>query len=241
MRKISVYIISFILTFSCNWLQIRAQDTVNYPLRIKVGIEAAGPAIYFADKNILRTEGFISVDLNNITSVVFAGGYADYRYSQQNYTYTNNGIFFSTGVDLNLMKPKKTQGLYWGGLGFRYGLSRFTYEIPEFQAENYWGTTTSSAPKQSSWGHFLEVSPGVKADVFKNLSLGWSINIRLLLYTGTGKDMRPVYFPGFGDASKKVSTGMSYYIVWNIPYKHRKVIIKKPEPEETEETTETGK
>jgi hypothetical protein len=226
---------------SGNWLQIRAQDTINYPLRFKFGIEASGPAIYLSDKNILRTEGYISLDINNVTSVVLAGGYADYTYSQYNYTYTNNGIFFRSGIDLNLMKPKKTLGLYWGGIGFRYGISRFTYEIPTFHTENYWGKTISSAPKQTNWGHFLEASPGVKADVFKNLSLGWSVNIRVLLYTGTGKDLRPVYLPGFGDASKTLRMGMSYFIVWNIPYKHIKVIIKKPVPEETEETTETGK
>lgn len=241
MKKTSVYIISVLIVLSCNCLQIAAQDTINYPLRIKFGIEASGPVIYLSDKNVLRTEGFISVDLNNITSVVLSGGYADFTYTQYNYTYTNNGIFFRSGIDLNLMKPKKTQGLYWGGLGLRYGISRFTYEIPSLETENYWGKTISSAPKQTNWGHFLEASPGVKADVFKNFSLGWSINIRMLLYTGTGNDLRPVYLPGFGDASKKLRTGMSYYIVWNIPYKHKKVIIKKPEPEETEETAETGK
>jgi hypothetical protein len=241
MRRTSVYIISTALIIISSWPYLNGQDTVNYPLRIKAGVEALGPIVYYTNKKILKTEGFISVDLNEVTSVVVAGGYADYTYSQFNYTYTNNGIFFRTGIDLNLMKPKKTQGLYWGGIGFRYGISRFTYEIPTYQRENYWGNTISSVPKQTSWAHFIEASPGVKTDIFKNFSLGWSINLRILVYSGTGKDLRPIYLPGFGDATKKFRTGMSYYLVWNIPYKHKKVIIRKPEPEEKDETATPGK
>ena len=62
----------------------------------------------------------------------------------------------------------------------------------------------------------------------------------MLLYTGTGKDLRPIYFPGFGNGGKTFTTGLNYFIVWNIPYKKINVIIKKEVPEETEETVETG-
>ena len=70
--------------------------------------------------------------------------------------------------------------------------------------------------------------------------MGWSVSLRMLLYTGTGKDLKPVYFPGFGDGTKTISAGMNYYIVWNIPYKKIKAIMKKDVPVETDETNDTG-
>jgi hypothetical protein len=130
-------------------------------------------------------------------------------------------------------------GRYWAGIGLRYGLSRFTSEIPSFTQENYWGPVTSSIAPSVNWGHFLEVTPGIRAEIFSNVSVGWSISLRMLLYSGTGKELRPVYFPGFGNGVKTISTGLSYFITFNIPYKRIRVITQKEEPEEDEESDDT--
>jgi len=243
MRRISAYFISLLLILISSLGQVHAQDTIIFPLKIKVGLEVSGPAIYYSKKNILSTEGYISVDLHEKMAVVLGGGYLNYKYSQSDqnvYEYLNKGIFIRTGVDLNLLKPDKSMGKYWAGFGLRYGLSRFTSEVASFQQINYWGTSTSSVPQKKSWGHFVEISPGVRAEVFKNFSLGWNLSVRMLLYTNTGKDLRPLYFPGFGNGSKRVSTGLNYFIVYNIPYKKLRVILKKEVPEETEDTGTTG-
>ncbi|MBE3085937.1 MAG: hypothetical protein IMZ64_06945 [Bacteroidetes bacterium] len=240
MRRTYVYFISLLFILFSSLIQVNAQDTILIPLKIKVGLEVSGPAIYFSEKTILNAEGYIAADINEKVSAVFGAGYLNYKYSQYNYNYLNKGMFVRTGVDFNLLKPDKSLGKYWAGIGLRYGLSLFTSEVPSFQKENYWGTTSSSIAKKTNWGHFVEVSPGVRAEVFKNLSMGWTISLRMLLYTGTGKDLRPIYFPGFGNGGKTVSKGINYFIVWNIPYKKINVIIKKEVPEETEDTGETG-
>ncbi len=128
------------------------QDTVTIPLKIRAGIEVSGPVIYFTDKNILNTEGYLSVDLNEKLGVYFGAGYSDYKYSQYNYEYLNKGIFFKAGVDFNLLKPEVAMGKYWAGIGIRYGLSSFTSETPSFRHENYWGTTNSSLAPETKHG-----------------------------------------------------------------------------------------
>ena len=239
MRRTSVYFISFLFILLNGLLQVHAQDTVLIPLKIKVGLEVSGPAIYMSDKNILNAEGYISVDINEKRSVVLAGGYLKYYYSQYNYQYYNKGIFIRPGIDFNLLKPEKSKGIYWAGIGLRYGLSVFSSEVKSFKQENYWGTISTAIAPRTYWGHYIEASPGVRAEVFRNFSMGWSVSLRMLLYTGTGKDLRPVYFPGYGNGGKSFSTGINYYIVFNIPYKKINVIIKKEVPEETEDTGET--
>jgi len=235
MRRISAFFISLV-TISFSGF---AQDTVLFPLKIKAGIDVVGPAMYYTDKNIMSAEGFVSVDLNEKRAVVLEAGYLDYKYSQYNYDYLNKGGFIRAGFDFNLLKPEKSLGKYWAGIGLRYGLSRFSSEVPFFKHENYWGTTSSSIVQKTSWGHFIEVSPGVRAEIFKNFSMGWTVSLRMLLYTGTGKDLRPIYFTGFGNGGKRISTGLNYFFVWNIPYKKINVIINKEVPEETDDTVET--
>ncbi|MGE5418983.1 MAG: DUF6048 family protein [Chloroflexota bacterium] len=235
MMRIFAYFINIILIAVVGCATLKAQDTVYVPLKIRTGIEVSGPAMYFFDKNILSTEANFSYDISEKRALMIGGGYVNYNYSQHNYDYKANGIFFKAGVDFNLMGPKKAQGKYFTGIGLHYGISRFSSEVPLLKTENYWGPVQTSVPSISGIAHFVEATPSVRAEIFRNVSIGWNINIRVLLSSGTGSDLRMLYLPGFGDAGKKVSTGLSYFITWNIPYRTKRVIILPPAPEDDED------
>jgi hypothetical protein len=240
MNRIYFYIISLALVLPAVTQTAYSQDTVDVPLKIRASLEVSGPAIYFSDKKILNTEGFFSIDLNERRSVQLGGGYSDFTYSQYNYSYHSNGFFFRSGIDFNLLSPVKAQGKYWAGIGFHYGLSRYTSETPFFSKDNYWGNISSSLGSKSGWAHYIEASPGVRAEIIKNISIGWNISLRALIYSGSTKDLRPLYLPGYGSGGKRFSTGVSYYISWNIPYKRITVITRPPAPEEPEEPPVPG-
>jgi hypothetical protein len=244
-KKTYAYIISLLVLLSTG--EIMAQkpaaadttseppDTVVFPLAIRAGIDIAGPVIYLTDKNNITFEGYLSADLNEKRSLYFGGGYANYKYSQYNYSYRTNGMFVRAGIDFNLLKPKTSMGIYWAGVGIHYGVSVFTYEIPELSQESYWGTTTASVPSQSHWGHFAELTPGFRARLFGNVSIGWSLSLRKMIYSGGSKDTKPIYIPGYGLSAKSFSTGINYFIVWNFHYRKINVIIRKEPPEEPDE------
>ena len=236
MRRTFVYFISLLLSSLSSLMHLNAQDTTLITLKIKAGIEVSGPVIHYFDKNILNTEAFVSIDLNEKFAAVLGAGYLNYAYSQYNYDYLSKGTFARAGIDFNLLKPEKSQSKYWAGIGLRYGVSVFTSETPSFQQENYWGIATSSIAQETRWAHFIEVSPGVRTEIFRNFTMGWTINLRLLLYNGAGKDTRSIYLPGFGNAANPVSAGIGYFFVWNIPYKKIRVIQKKEEPEQPEDS-----
>jgi len=170
---------------------------------------------------------------------VMEAGYMNFKYSQYNYDYTSKGAFTRLGADINLLKPEVSQGRYWAGIGLRYGISLFNSETSRFQHENYWGSVTSSLPSKKAMGHFIEVAPGVKTEIFRNFSMGWTIRLKLLISGGGGKDLRPIWFPGYGNGGRRTTAGISYFLTWNIPYKI-KTVISKPEPveEETDESSE---
>jgi hypothetical protein len=238
MRRIFVYFTSLFLFLSGIILQ--AQDTVMFPLKIRAGFDISGPGIYLTDKNNLNLEGHISFDRNEKMSYVVEGGYSDYKYSQYNYDYFSKGVFTRAGVDFNLLRPEVSKGKYWAGIGLRYGLSIFTSETTSFQHENYWGTVTSSIPSKTSMGHFIEVAPGVRTELFRNFTMGWTIRLRLLISGGGGRDLRPIYFPGYGNGGKKTAAGVSYFLMWNIPFRTKTVITKPEEVEEEAELIEEG-
>jgi hypothetical protein len=206
-----------------------------------VGIDIMGPATYYSDKNVLNTEAYLSVDLDESKAIVISAGSSNYKFSQYNYSYMSNGKFIRFGMDFNLLKPDKSMGKYWFGIGLKYGLSSFNSEVPVFDKTGYWGTTVSSIPSRKTLAQFVEISPGVRAEIFKNFSMGWSIGMRLLVNSGSGTDVRPIYLPGFGSAAKVITAGINYFLVWNIPFKTKNVILKKPAPEEPEDNNTDNK
>ena len=236
MRKISVSFISLflILDLQC----IMEEYTILFQMKISAGFDIVGPGIYMSEKNNLNMEGFLSFDKNEKMAYVIEGGFLSYKYSQYNYDYTSTGAFARLGVDLNLLKPDKALGKYWAGIGLRYGLSNFNSETSSLNYENYWGEINSSIPSKKMTAHFLEVAPGVRAEVFKNLSMGWTVRLKLLLSGGGGKDLRPISIPGYGNGGRITNAGISYFITWNIPYKTKTVIIKPELPEEEDEEFE---
>jgi len=217
MKRIYAYSISLVLLLSCNALL--AQDSIPAPRNIKIGFDLYGPIYYSYDRNNQSIEGWLSVDIDTGRSVVIEAGHLDYLYSQYNYDYKNKGVFIRAGMDFNLLKPETAIGKYYAGIGLRYGLSIFRSQVPYLKYSNYWGTVSSSVPQKTYSAHFLEVTPGIRTELFRHVEIGWSVRLRFLVYSSTGKDLKAVYIPGFGNGTKVVSPGINYYIVFSIPYK----------------------
>jgi hypothetical protein len=217
-------------------IQIDGQDTIQVPLKMRFGLEVSGPVKYAIDPDVLEIEGYAGLDLNEKVTMVAEAGYLDYTNIQYNYEYLSSGYFMEAGVNYNILAISKTKGRYYGGLALRYGLSRYTSSAEWFYSENYWGRADGLIPQQTNWGHYLEFSPGVRAELLRNVSIGWSINVRMLLTSGADAHFRPIYFPGFGNSGQLFSTGFRYYLEFSIPWKRIKVITKPEEPVEIETT-----
>lgn len=241
MGRICGYIISTLGIILISVSYAIGQDTLYIPLKINAGLEVIGPVTYMINKETFSSEAYVSVDRNEKRSYVIGGGYLDYQYSQYNYTYLNKGFFIRVGPDFNLLKPKKSLGKYWGGIGFRYGISHYQWQVPSLHQTNYWGESASSIPVQKEWGHFIEATPGMRAEIFPHVSMGWSVSLRMLIHTSSSNDLKPIYFPGYGNGAARFSAGFSYFIVFNIPYKKIRVITKKEEPEEPEEPDDNNR
>ena len=227
------YFISIILVAASGICKLQAQDTIMFPLKLRVGFDLVGASKYFYDKDKANLEFYLSADLNEKTSAIFFTGITnDYvypRYRDETFIMYNliaKGFYTKVGVDFNMLHTSKSEGKYFLGIGFRYGISNYSYGVSDINLENYWGRYRTSIPTNNTWGHFLEAAPSVRVEITKNLSLGWSGGLRKLIYAGIEKELKPLYLPGYGDGSKSFSFALNYFIIWNIPYKEKKVIIR---------------
>jgi hypothetical protein len=241
MRRISAYFISLLMIALANPAMAQDKDSIKVPLNIRTGFDIYGPAYYSFNRDNLTMEGYAAFDYDSKKSFVIESGYQNFKYSQYNYDYQSKGVFFKFGADFNLIKPFPAEGKYYGGIGVRYGISFYSSGVPSFKRDNYWGIGTGSISSANHVAHFVEVNPGIRTQIFRNVSIGWNIRLRLLVSGGTGSNQKAVSIPGFGNGTKVFSPGINYYISFNIPYKSVYVkpeIEKAPEPETITTTTD---
>jgi hypothetical protein len=236
-----IYVYSFSLFISVFTQTMIAQDSLRVPIDIKAGLDILGPIYYLIKPGNMTLEGYIAYDYDIGKSIILEAGHQNYGYSQYNYIYGSKGTFFRGGMDFNLLKPFPSEGKYYAGVGLRYGISFYNYEVPEYTHENYWGIATSSISVSNHVAHFVEIDPGIRTKLMKNVSIGFNVRLKFMVSSGTGKELKPVYIPGYGNGTKGFSPGINYYISICIPYRY---VFVKPEVEKNpdkEKETETGK
>jgi hypothetical protein len=226
------YFISIIFVVASGICKLQAQDTIMFPLKFRVGFDLVGASKYFYDKDRANLEFYLSADLDEKKTVIFFTGITDYVYPRYRdetfimYKVNAKGFYTKAGVDFNMLQTSKAEGKYFLGVGLRYGISNSSYGVSEINMENYWERYRTSIPTSKVWGHFIEAAPSARVEVNKNLSLGLSGSVRRLIYAGTEKELRPLYLPGYGEGPKLFSFAFNYFIIWNIPYKEKRVITR---------------
>ena len=226
------YFISIIFVAASGICKLLAQDTIMFPLKLRVGVDLVGASRYFYDKDKANLEFYLSADLNEKKSVIFFAGTTDYVYPRYRdetfmmYKINAKGFYSKAGIDFNMLHTSKAEGKYFFGIGFRYGISNYSYGVSDINIENYWERYRTSIPTNKTWGHFFEVASTARVEITKNLSIGWAGNLRKLIYAGIEKELSPLYIPGYGDTSKSFSFAFNYFITWNIQYKEKKAVVR---------------
>lgn len=186
---------------------------------LRIGYDVSRLAFYLIETE--RTAFEISVDYEiarNFYVTAESGG-QKYRFTDSLYNYNSDGYYTRLGLDYNILKNRADNQYEMVFAGFRYGFSRFTQSADNITIrENYWGPgPVTEMPQSSIAAHWIEVATGVRAELFKNVFIGWSFRWRILLYQTKIPEMKPIYIPGFGSGDKRSVIGFNYYVYFRIP------------------------
>ena len=218
MKRIYKFSIS-ILFILCSLLSYSQQaDTVKAQKTLGLGFDLAGPAMYFIDTTKYSFEAHLAYRLNYKYFIVVEPGYSGFNTSNYNYEYNCSGVFIRVGADISLLEPEALKINHFAGIGLRYGIAVFNQETPMLITENYWGEFNTPVEKNNINAHFFELQGGVKAELFKNFLMGWSVKLRTMIYSSGKQGQRPIYIPGMGKTDRFITANISYYLIYRIPF-----------------------
>lgn len=230
-ESISTYIIALLMASSlmlptslhAQEKKIQTEEEQPQPLfqGIYVGADVFGFMNQALGSDIMSTEASIEVHLKNRFFPVVEIGYGSIETTndETDIYYKTSAPYFRVGLDYNVFyKKPHLPGFFTVGL--RYGYSSFNYDIesPALVDPN-WGHTTipfsyKGVESNASWA---ELVLGMKANVFNNFYMGFSIRYRSRLSVKKHENSEPNYIPGYGKG-KSSNFGITYNLVYKLPF-----------------------
>jgi len=230
MRQILKYIINIIALF------IFVQPTFGQiekwiPSQIKVGGDLSYLGVNLISKEKNQFELTADIDVNRFF-ITGDYGFAEWKFTDEDYAYNNSGIYFRAGIDYNFIKIDEDNNTIY--IGFRYASSQFNENFEYAIIDPIYGNYTENIQVTGRNGRWFEGVVGMKIQVWKGLFLGWTARFKFAKkISSPPATFNNFWIPGYGKSSRESVWGLNYQIFYRIPLRKKKIIIP-PEVEEIE-------
>lgn len=226
---------------------------------LKTAVAAVDTLAVKTDRYGLR----VGIDLFRFTRAFYNKGYkglelvGDYRLTKKYFlaaelgnenkttndvrlNFTTKGSYLKVGFDYNAYENWLDMENVIS-IGMRYGFSSFSQELNSFKIYNsnpYFGekpfypSTEKYSGLSASW---IEVVAGIKAKVFNNVFMGFSLRLNQLVTNKKPNNFDNLYIPGFNKTyNGSFGVGFNYTVSYFLPIYKKKVklapVVKKASP-----------
>ena len=236
MKHMSKSIFSIILIISVSLTALsqdkkQKSDTIQIPQRygLRLGLDLHRITKSFYDKNYRGLEIVGDYRLTKKIYVACELGNEEKTKQDDQLNYSTKGTYFKVGFDFNAYENwLDMENMIY--IGLRAGFSSFsqtlnTYNI--YEPKSFYGISTLDSGQKwnglsASW---IEVVSGLKAEVFNNVYIGFSVRLNYLLSNKEPEGFANLHIPGFNKTyeNSKFGAGFNYTVSYFIPlYKSKK-------------------
>lgn len=264
MKYTLTYIFSFlilgVISSNAQELKVENVDTVTaisvkpktnrYGLRVGADLHRLSRSFY--------KDGFKGIELvgdYRLTKKIYAAaelGNLDFTIDDDRLNFTTKGSYLKIGFDYNVYENwLDMENMIY--VGFRYGFSTFSQTLNSYTVyqnsdisnsdtpDNYFDDVTQYPNTEYSGlsAHWVEFVGGIKAELFSNLFLGFSVRLNTLVTDKKPAGFDNLHIPGFNRTyDGSFGAGFNYTLSYFIPL--YKKANKPAEPTKTEKTQTKG-
>lgn len=198
----------------------------RYGIRVGVDLYRLGRSL--SDD---KYKGFEVVADYRLTKKIYAAGELgtlDFTVDDDQVNFTTKGSYFKIGFDYNAYENwLDMENMIYTGV--RYGFSTFSQNLNSYKIydKDPYFDEVVVYPNQKYSGltaHWAEVIAGIKAEVFDNLFLGFSVRLNVLLTEKKPTGFDNLYIPGFNRTyDGNFGVGFNYTVSYFIPLYKKKI------------------
>ena len=202
----------------------------RYGLRVGVDLYKLTRGLY--DKDYKGIEIVGDFRLTKKYYIAAELGFEDKTTDDDRLNSTATGTYIKGGFDYNLYQNwLDMENLIT--IGLRGGFSTFSQQLNSYKIYNahpYWGELAPISTNQEFNGlsaSWIEVVTGMKAKMFNNVFVGFSIQLKTLVTNKKPDDFDNLYIPGFNRTyNGNFGIGFNYSVSYLIPLYKKKVVVK---------------
>ena len=224
------YMLRFIFSLSLVCISLlgnaQTKDTakVMYPERygLRVGVDLHKIARSFYEKDYRGFEVVGDYRLSKRFYIAGEIGNEDKTVDDDRLNFTTKGTYFKVGFDYNSFENwLDMENMIYAGM--RYGVSSFSQTLNSYtiyDPTNYYGENTiiSGAEFDGLNASWLEVVGGIKAELFNNLYMGFSVRLNYLVSNKKPDNFDNLFIPGYNRTyDGKFGAGFNYTLSYFIP------------------------
>lgn len=151
---------------------------------------------------------------------VLEGGFGSSVVNYPDLAYQSRNTFFRAGINKSLLPRLKPNDWDMAFLGLRFAaapinISNVSYTV----VDSVWGNNGGIIPDKDFTGYWFEIVAGMRVELIRNFSAGWTMRGKFLLNSKQFRDLAPVYVAGYGKGDKNgvfdFNVYLTYAIRWN--------------------------
>ena len=142
-------------------------------------------------------------------------GYWARTYEADDGNYSNNGMYWRVGADVNFLTKDPDKNMFFFGL--RYGSSTFSEDLVLEKIDPVWGPINTTLTNSNINAHWFEITTGLRVKIWKMIWLGYTARLKFGLKIEETPDMLPQDVPGYGRADEESYWGFNYQIFVRLP------------------------
>jgi hypothetical protein len=215
-----------------------AQKTEYKYHDVSLGVDLSRFIVPIIDSSRYGWELSADYELLNDMFVNLEIGAQNTQFRAPQYHYFSKGAYTRLGIDYNFMKHIDERSTDQLLVGIRYGFTTFFHQADNITLyDNIWGDMPNLKTDRN-WltANWLEATTGMRAHLFNNFYLGWSVRFRVRLWLQEDEIMEPYYIPGFGRAWNNSWVGVNYSLYYKIPLFKTKVKPPKEDQKQVQAT-----
>lgn len=214
-QKLIYILLLFILPFTSI-----AQKNLERKVFVRTGVDLSRFIMpYIGDLKPSGAEISFDTEIKyNFFPTIEAGFSKLEDYTEAN-EYNLNGNYFRVGLNYSITKYKHRLDRDIFFIGARYAFSGFQHQANRISISNQWGTYETSMAETQLNAHWFESVIGLRAEFLNNFFMGLTVRLKYMITHSDYNNYTPYWVPGYGDATKSFTVGMSYSVFYSIPIK----------------------
>lgn len=155
---------------------------------------------------------------------VLEGGFgnATVNYINPQLSYTSSNSFVRLGINKSMLQRMHTNDWDIVFIGLRYGLAFINRSDAFYTMENeYFGNVSNVVPRTNLTAHWLEITGGMRVELWKGIFAGYNIRAKFLINPKTFKELAPYYITGFGKGEKTAVFDFNMYLSYAIRWRKK--------------------